>query len=58
MDRWVSTFANRDAMARSYRLLLETKDADWTGWAVLNLAIIDRWSLSGLRYIKTKAWSD
>lgn len=56
MDRWVETFANRDAMALSYALLLRECPASWGGWAVLNLAIVDRWSESGLIYVKRKAW--
>ena len=57
MDRWVATFATRDAMARSYRHLLDEKGPNWGAWPILNVAIMDRWSASGLAYIKTKAWS-
>lgn len=52
----LSLFATRDELAVEYAKLLNEKDSGWDGWPVLNLAIIDRWSVSGLRYVKTKAW--
>jgi hypothetical protein len=57
MDEWVSSFATRDELAVEYARLLREKDAAWGGWPVLNLAIIDRWSESGLRYVKAAAWA-
>ena len=57
MDRWVGQFATRDEIAVEYGKLLRSGVTSEVTWAVLNLAIIDRWSESGLRYIKAKAWS-
>ncbi len=56
MDRWVFLFASRDEMAVEYADLLRRNGPDWPSWATLNLAIVDRWSEAGLRYIKTRAW--
>lgn len=56
IDDWVALFATRDEMADEYADLLLTRPADWGVWPLLNVAIIDRWSLSGLEYIKRKAW--
>jgi hypothetical protein len=56
LDRWIAQFANRDEMADAYRRVIVNRGPGWPGYAALNLAIIDRWSLSGLNYIKEKAW--
>lgn len=58
MDEWVSLFASRDELAVEYAKLLRDHPATWAGWPTLNLAIIDRWSESGLAYIKREAWRD
>ena len=56
-DDWVRLFANRDDMADEYAsLLTHYGRPEWEGWRPLNEAILRRWSPSGLRYIKTKAW--
>jgi hypothetical protein len=57
LDRWLAEFPNRDAVAAEYARLLRSKTPSWPTWAALNLAIVDRWSLSGLTYIKTRAWN-
>lgn len=57
MDRWVAGFANRDEMAAAYAELLRTEKPSWPTWIVVNVAIMDRWSMSGLRYVKEKAWA-
>lgn len=44
----------RDAIAVSYFLLLHSPEE--VDWEKVNKAIINRWSLSGLKYIKRKAW--
>src|SRR6476620_1568422 len=54
MDEWVSLFASRDELAEEYANLLRDREPTWSGWPVLNLAIMDRWSESGLRYVKSK----
>lgn len=57
MDRWVSRFTTRDQMAEAYALVMRTEPPASGVFAVLNLAIIDRWSKSGLEYIKRRAWN-
>jgi hypothetical protein len=56
MDEWVALFASRDEIAFEYARLLRHNGTEWKTWPTLNLAIIDRWSQSGLEYIKRKAW--
>jgi hypothetical protein len=57
MDDWVALFASREEMAVEYAKLLGRVPVGSGIWPVLNLAIIDRWSVSGLAYIKGKAWA-
>lgn len=50
----------RRSIAMTYRLAMEQeKDADGEkiDWSKVNAAIIKRWSVSGLEYIKRLAWS-
>lgn len=56
LDRWVEQFGTRDDMANEYQRLLRTEGPNWHGWAALNLAIMDRWSMAGLRWIENRAW--
>lgn len=56
MDRWVAQFKTRDEAAEAYADLLQTRPADWGVWPILNVALMDRWSMSALTYIKEKAW--
>lgn len=44
---------DRKAMAGVYARYLDANDVDW---GVVNAAILTRWSMSGLQYIKTLAW--
>lgn len=57
MDEWVALFATRDDLAVEYAELLKTKVPTSPTWAVLNLAIVNRWSKSGLNYVKVSAWN-
>jgi len=57
MDEWVHLFASRDELAHEYAELLKTREPSDGIWPVLNLAILDRWSSSGLAYVKRKAWA-
>ena len=56
MDEWLALFSSRDEFVPVYADLLLSRPADWPTWPTLNLAIMDRWSRSGLAYIKRKAW--
>lgn len=47
--------AKRRAVAQTYRLAMQSSHP--TDWAKVNAAIIDRWSFSGLEWIKKQAWS-
>lgn len=44
----------REDVALSYALALRTPDE--VDWPKVNHAIIDRWSMSALKWIKTYAW--
>lgn len=45
----------RHDVAITYRLILLSSDT--IDWATINRAIIKRWSLRGLSWIKTAAWT-
>ena len=46
----------RDDMASAYREGLDAmEDVDWPA---VNRAVKERWSMSGLKYIKARAWRD
>ena len=47
--------AKQRDIAMTYALALRSSDP--TNWKVVNKAIIDRWSKSGLDRIKNMAWS-
>lgn len=44
----------RDSIALTYRMAMDSSEK--IDWAKINKAIMNRWSLSGLKYIKNKAW--
>lgn len=46
----------REDIAQTYALALKT--AGYFDWRKINLAIVDRWSLSGLEWIKQSAWGE
>jgi hypothetical protein len=47
--------AKRNDIAKTYRMALASS---WpTDWKTVNQAIMDRWSFSGLEYIKNRAWN-
>lgn len=43
----------RDDVVLTYAFCLRQGDVDWV---MINRAVIERWSLSGLKYIKERAW--
>ncbi len=47
----------RKDVAQTYRLVLESPESRTVNWGNINKAIIERWSLSGLIWIKKQAWS-
>jgi hypothetical protein len=55
-DDWVASYRNRDEVAADYAALIRAHGSAWEEWRPLNNAIIRRWSLAGLVYIKTQAW--
>ena len=40
-------------VAQTYAMALDSDEVDWS---LVNREIIDRWSMSGLKWIKEKAW--
>jgi hypothetical protein len=48
----------RNAIAITYRLAMDTErdGMEKIDWQKVNTAIINRWSGSGLQYIKERAW--
>lgn len=44
----------RASLAPTYAMAIRSGEA--VDWRKVNRAIMDRWSLSALTYIKTKAW--
>jgi len=47
----------RADIAQTYALTLKSSERERVNWAKVNLAIITRWSKSGLHWIKQQAWS-
>jgi hypothetical protein len=47
--------ATRKSVAMTYRLAMDSGEA--VDWPVVNSAIIARWSMSGLQWIKQQAWT-
>lgn len=55
-DDWIRLFANRNDLAEEYATMLRRNGPSWGGWREINEAILRRWSMAGLKYIKTRAW--
>jgi hypothetical protein len=51
----IANGAKRKSVAMTYALALRSREQ--TDWARVNQAIVDRWSLSALEWIKQQAWS-
>ena len=47
----------RRDIAQTYRLALQSSERDKIDWKKVNAAIIERWSVSALTWIKEQAWS-
>jgi hypothetical protein len=56
LDTIADPQATRDKVAFEYGWALGTRDMTDPEWPTVNSAIIERWSESGLAYIKNKAW--
>ena len=46
----------RDSLALTYSMAIVSSEQNIIDWGKINKAIIERWSFSGLEYIKNKAW--
>jgi hypothetical protein len=46
---------NRKDVAHTYSRAIKT-DLDTTDWLAVNRAIMDRWGVAGLLFIKRRAW--
>ena len=55
LDEIANKAVKRRDIAKTYALALRSSEE--TDWPKVNRAIIDRWSVSGLEYIKNLAWS-
>lgn len=53
-EQALSVAVNRADAARVYALCLRAPFA--INWATLNRVILNRWSMSGLKYVKALAW--
>ena len=51
----VASTKTRREMAELYAVLMHPQHSK-PNWPELNRAIMDRWSLSGLKWIKARAW--
>ena len=49
--------AKRLDIAKTYALALRSSEASTMDWRAVNEAIIERWSMSALEWIKKLAWS-
>jgi len=47
----------RKDIAKTYALAMKSSECDRIDWAKVNRAIISRWSMYALGYIKNLAWS-
>ena len=47
----------RNNVSQTYALALRSSEFDTIDWGKINRAIIERWSMSALIYIKERAWS-
>jgi hypothetical protein len=56
LDEIADKRMTRDDVAVTYAFALRG-DHEQVDWAKVNLAIIERWSLNALRYIKREAWA-
>jgi hypothetical protein len=56
LDEIADKRMTRDDVAMSYAMSLASDERDRIDWRKVNEAIMDRWSLAALKYIKTKAW--
>ena len=43
-------------IALTYRLALMSSESKSIDWVKVNMAIIERWSMAGLKWIKNRAW--
>jgi len=57
MDEWLSLFANRNEVAEEYARALRIHGLSGSyDYGPFNQAILRRWSMAGLKYIKERAW--
>lgn len=49
--------ATRKDIAKTYALALRSSEAERIDWGKVNRAIIARWSMAALTWIKKQAWS-
>jgi hypothetical protein len=47
----------RNDIAKTYALAIRSSEVNDVDWAKVNAAIVERWSVSALHWIKDRAWS-
>lgn len=57
LDEIACPEATRNDVAKTYALALRSSERPAVDWRLVNAAIIARWSLSALEWIKERAWS-
>ncbi len=50
------TVFKRKDVAQTYAMALMSSERDKVDWKKVNAAIVERWSVSGLKFIKEAAW--
>ena len=53
---WFTDCKTRKDYAREYAFLLQTVDLGSPSWKEINAEILERYTMSGLIWIKTRAW--
>lgn len=58
MDEIANPAMRRKDVAMTMRLIIRSGDIDRVRWPEVNRAIVSRWSLGALDWIKKLAWQD
>lgn len=58
LEEIASPAMRRLDIARTYRLILASGDLERVNWRAVNTAIVSRWSMATLEWIKDWAWKN
>lgn len=56
MEEIANDFFKRDDIAQTYALALRSSERETINWKRVNDAIVARWGLAALTFIKVRAW--